>query len=153
MSSAIRLACIADVGDIVSLIQQYWEFEHIPGFDRSRITALLSQFLGRPEQGACWLAEGEGGVEGYLLAVYMFSLEHGGTMAEIDELFVVPDKRALGIGAALLLAADRDMARAGLTRIQLQLGTDNPRGRIFYEQHGFGPRSGYELWDKPLRKA
>lgn len=150
MSNAIRLAHIADAGAIASLVQQYWDFEDIRGFDHPRICALLVEFLRQRERGACWLAEDEGRLTGYLLAVHVFSLEHGGMMAEIDEFFVVPEKRSSGVGAALLRAADRDMAAAGLIRLQLQLGTDNRRGGIFYERHGFRPRAGYELWDKPL---
>src|SRR5271170_6202021 len=99
MSTVIRRARISDVDDVASLVRLYWEFEDIRGFDRSRITALLTGFLSQDLRGACWLAEGNGRPDGYLLAVYMFSLEHGGMMAEIDELFVVPDKRSLGIGA------------------------------------------------------
>jgi hypothetical protein len=34
----------------------------------------------------------------------------------------------------------------------LQLGVDNERARLFYERHGFHPRAGYELLDKPLQE-
>jgi GNAT superfamily N-acetyltransferase len=150
MPTAIRLAHIADADHIASLVRSYWEFETIPGFERARITALLTAFLRQKERGACWLATKDEQPIGYLLAVYVFSLEHGGMMAEIDELFVVPEQRSNGVGVALLREAEREMARAGLTRVQLQLRPENRRAKLFYEQQGFQPR-GFDLLDKSLR--
>jgi GNAT superfamily N-acetyltransferase len=151
MSFLIRLARDPDIGGIAALVKLYWEFERIDGFDHSRVAALLAELLRRPESGCCWIAEGDRGLLGYLLAVTMFSLEHGGMMAEIDELFVVPDKRSTGIGAALLRQADHDLAAAGLVRLQLQLGVNNQRAKLFYARHGFQTRGGYQLMDKALR--
>jgi GNAT superfamily N-acetyltransferase len=150
MPTAIRLAHTADAAGIASLVQSYWQFETIPGFERSRITDLLSAFMRQKERGACWLAMKDEQPIGYLLAVYVFSLEHGGMMAEIDELFVVPEHRSNGVGVALLREAEREMERAGLTRVQLQLSLKNRRARFFYEQNGF-QRRGYDLMDKSLR--
>jgi GNAT superfamily N-acetyltransferase len=135
---------------IAALVKQYWEFEQIDGFDHSRIATLLGNFLGQPERGYCWIAEGERRLEGYLLAVTMFSLEHGGIMAEVDELFVAADQRSAGIGAALLRTAEQELAAAGVVRLQLQLGVTNHRAKVFYAQQGFEPRGGYQLMDKPL---
>ena len=67
-------------------------------------------FLSQPQLAvACWVAEEGGRLVGYLLAVYLFSLEHGGMMAEIDEFFVLNEKRSLHIGTALLDAASEAM--------------------------------------------
>jgi len=136
---------------VASLVRRYWEFESIAGFDQPRIEGLLRHLLEEPARGACWVAETGGALQGYLLAVFMFSLEHGGLMAEIDEIFVSPEARSQGMGAALLAWAERDMTHRGLVRLQLQLGVGNHRAREFYERHGFGPRAGYELFDKSLR--
>jgi len=151
MATAARLARHADLVALTSLVQRYWEFERIPGFEPSRITALLRQLLDHPERGRCWLSEETDQPVAYLLAVYVFSLEHGGMMAEIDEFFVLPEQRSRGIGTLLLGEAQRDMAAAGLVRLQLQLATDNSRGRLFYERQGFQSR-GYDLLDKPLQE-
>jgi GNAT superfamily N-acetyltransferase len=148
----IRLAAVGDAAAIAALVERYWVFESIGGFDQPRIEARLSDLLSQPERGACWVAEGEGRLCGYLLAVFMFSLEHGGLMAEIDELFVSPEMRSAGVGTLLVAAAERDLAGRGLVRLQLQLAADNERARLFYERLGFLPRA-YELLDKPLREG
>jgi GNAT superfamily N-acetyltransferase len=147
----IRPAAWEDVAGIASLVKHYWEFESITGFDGPRIETLLRDLLSKPERGACWVAEADGRLCGYLLAVFMFSLEHGGLMAEIDEVFVSPEMRAAGTASQLLAWAEREFAQRGLVRLQLQLGVGNARARIFYERHGFRRRSGYELLDKPLQ--
>jgi GNAT superfamily N-acetyltransferase len=108
--------------------------------------------LSQPDRGACWVAEMDGRLCGYLLAVFMFSLEHGGLMAEIDEVFVTEDVRSAGLGSLLVAEVDRQLAQQGLTRLQLQLGVGNGRARLFYERHGFRRRSDYELFDKPLNR-
>jgi ribosomal protein S18 acetylase RimI-like enzyme len=91
-----------------------------------------------------------GDLVGYLLVVVVFSLEHGGLMAEVDELFVVPEKRSLAIGAALLSEAGQRLARGGIAQLQLQLAVNNVRAKQFYEAQGFRPVSGYTLWQKSL---
>jgi GNAT superfamily N-acetyltransferase len=142
---------MADVAGVTSMAERYWAFESIEGFDGQRIAALLSGLLSHPQRGACWVAEMDGRLCGYLLAVFMLSLEHGGLMAEIDEVFVMEDGRSAGLGSMLLAQAERELAEHGLVRLQLQLGVGNDRARLFYERHGFRRRAGYELLDKPLQ--
>ena len=48
-----------------------------------------------------WIACIKGQAVGYLLAVYVFSLEHLGLTAEIDEFFVLPSARGKGLGDEL----------------------------------------------------
>ena len=72
-------------------------------------------------------------------------------MAEIDEVFVLPESAIRGIGRAARDARpNATWRRAACVRLQLQLGVDNDRARRFYERHGFRRRAGYELLDKAL---
>jgi GNAT superfamily N-acetyltransferase len=146
----VRLASSPDVASIAALVERYWKFESIAGFDRLRVETLLARLVLEPQHGACWVGEADGRVCGYLLAVFMFSLEHGGLMAEIDEVFVCDESRSAGLGALLVTRAERDLAERGMVRLQLQLGVHNERARRFYERCGFGRRAGYELLDKAL---
>src|ERR1700676_2278205 len=125
----IRPATMEDIAGIAPLVERYWEFESVGGFDRTRIETLLRALLAEPQRGACWVAESDGELCGYLLAVFMFSLEHGGLMAEIDELFVSHDMRSAGVGSRLVAQAQRSLGERGLVRLQLQLGVDNHHAR------------------------
>jgi GNAT superfamily N-acetyltransferase len=149
----IRLATRADSAALARLVGEYWRFEAIAGFAPARVSGLLEAFLSQPERGACWVADERGDLHGYLLAVYVFSLEHGGLMAEIDEFYVRTELRGGGLGARLLSAAETALGAAGVVRLQLQVGVGNQRGGRFYQRQGFSPRDGYTLLEKPLQRA
>jgi GNAT superfamily N-acetyltransferase len=146
----VRLAVVADVAAIGAMVERYWRIEGIGGFDGRAVEMTFAALLSHPEHGACWVADNGAGLCGYLTAVYMLSIEHGGWMAEIDEFFVEAEQRSTGLGAELIDRAERDMAGRGLVRLQLQLKRANEKGRAFYQRRGYQCRADYELFDKPL---
>lgn len=146
----MRLATAADVPALLPLVEQYWAFEGVAGFDGVRVTAELSRVLGDATLGNAWIAWHDGKPAGYLIGVYVFSLEHLGLTAEIDEFFVLPEFRGRGIGTRLLHAAEAEFAARGCTNVSLQLGRRNGSAREFYRAHGFAERAGFELLDKAL---
>lgn len=149
----VRSASLGDIPQLLALVRRYWEFERIAGFEALRIEMLLQRLLSEPRLGAAWIAEDSGRLVGYLVAVTVLSLEHGGVMAEIDELFVLPQARSRGVGAQLLASAEATLAARGCVRLQLQLGADNSAARAFYVHRGYAPRAGYGLLDKELATA
>ncbi|HKU88967.1 MAG TPA: GNAT family N-acetyltransferase [Steroidobacteraceae bacterium] len=146
----IRPATPADVRALVTLVEQYWKFEAIEGFDATRIAALFERVAVQPTLGHAWLATVDGTPAGYLFAVYVFSLEYQGLTAEIDELYVTPQHRRLGLGARLLSTAECTFREGGCTVAFLQIGRDNAAARAFYRGHGYADRAGFELVDKVL---
>ncbi len=149
----IRQATSDDVPLLLPLVADYWAFEDIPGFDLPRVSAQLARLLGEPRLGCGWIAFVGDMPVGYLLGVYVFSLEHLGLTAEIDEFFVQPQHRGQGIGVDLLKVAELAFINAGCTNVSLQLSRDNDSARAFYHRHGYTERSAYELLDKMLREA
>jgi GNAT superfamily N-acetyltransferase len=147
----IRAATPSDVPELLSLVRRYWEFEGIEGFTALRVELTLERLLAEPQLGSAWVAEEQGRLAGYLIAVRVLSVEHQGIMAEIDEFFVLPEARSRGTGAGLLAAAEAALAREGCVRLQLQLGAGNDAARGFYERRGYRARDGYRLLDKVLR--
>ncbi len=161
---SVRAATERDIPQLLALIRRYWDFEGIAGFEALRIELLLKQLIGAPfpgasasssaqvapPAGAVWVAESDGRLVGYVVAVTLWSLEHLGPMAEIDEMFVVPEARARGVGRQLLTSLEQHLAARGCVRLQLQLGVSNTLARAFYRRLGFAPREGYALYDKPL---
>ena len=72
-----------------------------------------------------------------------FSLERGdyerdAVRGTVSNLYVAPDRRGEGIGAALLDAAERALAEAGADRVALEALADNDRARAFYADRGYG---------------
>lgn len=150
MTFTVRPAVVGDIPVLLTLIEQYWAFEDIAGFDPARLGTELKRLFADPRLGAAWLAQVNGKPAGYLLAVHVFSLEHLGLTAEIDEFFVLPSCRGQGAGSQLLQAAEAEFTRMKCTNVSLQLGRSNDAARAFYREHGYTKRSGYELLDKVL---
>ncbi len=152
MNDAVQIlpATADDIEVLLPLVEQYWKFEAIEGFDAERIRALLSRIFDDGSLGRAWLARVYNEPAGYLLAVYVFSLEHQGLTAEIDEFFVLPQHRGLGLGGRMLAAAETQFRAEGCTNVSLELGRNNEDARRFYRQHGFDDRAGFELVTKNL---
>ena len=148
----IRKATVHDVPEILPLVRAYWRFEGMDHFDEGRVGSQLERLLSEPRLGVGWLAESDGRVIGYLLAVLVFSLEHLGMTAEIDEFFVRGEGRGSGVGSELLVVAESELKDLGCTNISLQLGRQNAPARRFYRRHGYVERSGFELLDKMMEK-
>jgi GNAT superfamily N-acetyltransferase len=145
-----RRAALSDIPALLPLVAEYWSFENVAGFDSERVAAQLTRLLSNPALGAGWIAEADGVAVGYLLAVYVFSLEHLGLTAEIDELFVLPAQQGQGVGSGLLALAEAEFDRAGCTNVALQLSRGNDGARAFYRRHAYRERSAFELLDKML---
>jgi GNAT superfamily N-acetyltransferase len=150
MSADIRPITSKDILALLPLVEQYWVFEDVAGFDAARVTKELQRLCADPALGIGWIASVDGKAVGYLLAVYVFSLEHLGLTAEIDEFFVLPSARGKGLGDELLKLAEAEFIRRGCTNVALQLGKGNDRAHIFYRAHGYDERAGFELLDKML---
>ena len=146
----VHPATASEIAALVALVEHYWRFEAIEGFDAARIATLLQRVIADPSLGRAWLASVDGLPAGYLLAVFVFSLEHRGLTAEIDELFVAPQHQGLGLGRLLLAAAEAAFLAAGCTKVALQIGRDNAAARAFYRGHGYEDRAGFELVEKSL---
>ena len=106
MSADIRPLSASGVPAILPLVEQYWLFEDIAGFDPARIGRELERACADERLASGWIAFLRGQPVGYLLAVYVFSLEHLGLTAEIDEFFVLPSARGKGLGDAVGLITD-----------------------------------------------
>lgn len=125
----IQRATVRDVQALLPLVADYWSFEAIPGFEPQQVSAQLERLLSESALGAGWIAIMEDVTVGYLLAVYVFSLEHLGITAEIDELFVLPSQRGSGVGAKLLEIAESEFRRVRCTNVSLQLSRENDSAR------------------------
>jgi GNAT superfamily N-acetyltransferase len=153
MSAEIRPVTAKDIPALLPLVEQYWLFEDIVGFDAARVGRELARALANAELASAWIAIANGQPAGYLLAVYVFSLEHLGLTAEIDEFLVLPSARGQGLGGELLRVAEAEFVRRGCTNVALQLGRGNDRARTFYRAQGYGERAGFELLDKMLGRS
>ena len=86
--------------------------------------------------GAVFVARKEGPV-GLALLSYQITVEQGGRVAWLEELYVVPDRRGRGIGRALLKAALTEARRAGCVAVELEVVRGHERAARLYLREGF----------------
>ncbi len=146
----IRKAKSGDIVGIAAMVERYWRFEGLSGFDHPLVCGQLSRVISDETLGNITVAGVGATLIGYLITVYVFSLEHLGLTAEIDEFYVEPEHRSRGAGSSMLAAAECAASDAGCTNLSLQLGENNRRAREIYSRHGFSPRCGYVLLEKKL---
>ena len=60
-----------------------------------------------------------------------------GGLAQLEELYVRPDRRDQGIGTALLTAAMEEVRRRGAEEMHINVDEIDEATRRFYERHGF----------------
>ncbi|HAO32774.1 MAG TPA: hypothetical protein DCQ84_07470 [Candidatus Competibacteraceae bacterium] len=133
----IRQATVQDVPIVLPLVAEYWNFEGLSGFQTQLVASQLERLFSEPSLGVGWIAWSSESTVGYLLAVFVFSLEDLGITAEIDEFFVRPEYRGNGVGTKLLAVAEAEMLRVGCTSVSLHLARRNDSARAFYRQHDY----------------
>ncbi|MEW5774863.1 MAG: GNAT family N-acetyltransferase, partial [Thermodesulfobacteriota bacterium] len=99
----------------------------------------LARLLERPDWGGALLAADAGRPAGYAVWTLGYSLEFGGRDALLDELYVAPEARGRGLGAALVDAAAGTAAAAGAATLHLE-AMHGDRVAEFYRRLGFAPR-------------
>jgi GNAT superfamily N-acetyltransferase len=67
------------------------------------------------------------------------------TWASVDDVYVEPDYRNLGVGRALVESVKAWAKERGADGVSLQVAAANERGRKFYEDLGFREVSVYEV--------
>jgi ribosomal protein S18 acetylase RimI-like enzyme len=70
---------------------------------------------------------------------------HPKTWASVNDVYVAPGYRSLGVGRALLENVESWAREKGASGISLQVAAANERGRNFYERLGFREVSIYEV--------
>lgn len=81
---------------------------------------------------------------GDVVGFVMFTIERGEYDQDVERgivqnLYVDPDHRNQGTGAALLEAAESHLTERGADRIALNVMASNEAARRFYRRHGYDP--------------
>jgi ribosomal protein S18 acetylase RimI-like enzyme len=129
-----------DLEPCLALMQAYYEFDGIE-FDPTRARRALEQMI-REDHGRAWMVELEGQTAGYVpvgyvIVLYGFSLEYGGRVLEIDELFIQTEFRGQGLGRTILEFVEAQARTFGAILLTLETESENEKAQSFYGKHGF----------------
>lgn len=145
----IRPATPADLHEVVELLAAQLAEHDIP-LARADLSFAAEGILRVPDRGFVLLAVAPEGAVGVACASYSWTVERGGMVAWLDELYVVPARREHGIGNELLAEVIAAATRAGCPAMELEVETSHARAEHLYRRHGFKPLP-RRRWTRPLR--
>jgi GNAT superfamily N-acetyltransferase len=134
---------LTDLDAVVRLMRSYYAEDGYP-FEVESAARVVSDFLADPGLGRAWVMEADGLPVGYAVLAFGYSFEFGGRDAFVDELFVLPDHRGKGLGAAALEVIERACRELGVHALHLEVEPGKDRVVAFYERRGF--RTQHSTW-------
>lgn len=137
----IRRAGIADVAVIHALLCELAEFEG--GMVAATVEDLTRDGFGARPLFEVLLAEEAGAVAGMLVFFATYSSWQGRPGVMIHDLYVRPNARGKGIGAALVRALAAVVRERGGGRMDVCVLDWNTQAQAFYERLGLRPAEGW----------
>ena len=135
----VSLASAADAATFGRLLQAFNSEFGDPDPDAGTIAARAAPLIESGEVTVLFVGEGP---DGFAELRFRPSLYTGALDAYLEELYVVPERRGLGLGRALLEAAMEHARARGAARIDLNTSVDDVAARALYESTGFTNREG-----------
>ena len=132
----IRSATAADVAQILAFIRALATFERAPEAVVATEEGLLRDGFGPNPFYSCLIAEQDGQAAGFALFFYNYSTWMGRPGIYLEDLFVPPEFRGLGIGKALLQRVAAIALEKGCQRLQWEVLDWNTPAIDFYSAMG-----------------
>ena len=136
MAVSIRAATKADVPQILAFIRALAAFEREPDAVVATEEGLLNDGFGPNPYYFCLIAENNGVPAGFALFFFNYSTWMGRPGIYLEDLFVLPEFRGLGIGKALLKKVAAIAIEKDCRRLQWEVLDWNSPAIDFYRAMG-----------------
>jgi GNAT superfamily N-acetyltransferase len=143
---SIRPATPADVPLICAFIRELADYEHLAHEAEAGETDLAAALFGPHPKVFCDLAERDGQPIGFALWFYTFSTFKGRHGIYLEDLYVRPTHRGLGVGRALLTGLAQRCASEQLGRLEWAVLDWNAPSIAFYEALGARPMNDWTVY-------
>lgn len=143
ISTTFRLATPEDLTELVVMMKELQADDpwSVP-FDEADAARVTEQLLRQPALGRIWLIAADERTIGYIVMAFDYSLEYRGRGAWVDEFFVRPTHRGLGIGTQALEFFSTQAKNLGVTVVHLEVNHGNPAIEL-YRRLGFEDHQRY----------
>ncbi|HVH65804.1 MAG TPA: GNAT family N-acetyltransferase [Candidatus Acidoferrum sp.] len=132
----VRRTTMEDRPQLVELMQGYFAFYRKPLPTDDKLLEFLDALEVDPDQGVQLVAEADGRLMGFASLYTIFDTLLADRILVMNDLFVRPDARSGGIGAALFSASRTYAREHGFPRLDWVTAPDNVEAQRFYERHG-----------------
>lgn len=145
-----RLATADDVHEVAALFDAYRQF-----YGKTPDLPLATDFIRERMQGCesvVFVAERQGhGIVGFSQIYPTYCSVAAARIGVLYDLFVEPGSRKLGVGRALMLAAESHAVRRGLDRLELSTARTNLPAQALYESLGWARDEVFHVYSKALK--
>jgi GNAT superfamily N-acetyltransferase len=128
-----------DVDAFLGLIEALADYEHLAPPDPGARGRLAHDAVGTPPRFSTLLAEVDDRAVGYAVFFETYSTFLGLPTLYLEDLFVLPDFRGVGVGAALFRECAAEAVRRGCGRMEWQVLVWNDLALGFYDHLGALP--------------
>lgn len=126
-----------DRGIYIALVQQFYSSDAVQhAIPRAHIEATFEEMMQSDVYAEGYIATHDGQPAGYALIAKTFSCEGGGLTVWIEEAFILPEYRSLGLGSELFSAIEAEYGQT-LARMRLEIEPGNKRAKNLYQKLGF----------------
>lgn len=139
MSPSVRPATAADLPLIAELIRALATYERLEGEVRFDETVLGDKLFGPRPYAEVLIGEIDGAPQGFALFFHNFSTFEGRPGIYLEDLFVRPEARGLGLGKVLLAELARLAVERGCARLEWWVLDWNAPAIGFYRSIGARP--------------
>jgi|SRR5215475_7607729 len=146
---SIRPATIDDCDKCAKLLLGQLA-EHGVTATEKQLVPVLQKIVSNETYGFLLLARCGATPVGVAYAAIILSAEHCGKVVWLEELYVAPQSRSIGIGAALLAAVIDQAQALGIVAIDLEIDAGHRRAESLYRRFGFHSLN-RSRWVKSLR--
>ena len=108
---------------------------------RASSPSAIRALLAGSQLGQIFLLDHEGAPVGYCALCYTMSLEFGGVVMIVDDLYLQPAYRGRGLGGLVLREIEAKARRETVVQLFLEVENANTGARRLYERHGFSVRA------------
>lgn len=135
----IRRGVAADSQALAGLIAALADYERLPRPEPEAMDRLARDAFGPTPRFDTWLAELGGAAVGYAITFFTYSTFLARPTLYLEDLFVLPEHRARGIGARLFQACARHGYDNDCGRMEWQVLRWNAPAIAFYHRMGANP--------------
>lgn len=143
--ASLKRATLTDLDATCALLRAQFA-EHAHHLNEAVLRRGVEGLLSEPTRGAVILAIEAGRSVGMALLAHTWTVERGGLVAWLEELYVVPDRREAGIGTKLLTAAIALCREGSCLAMELEVAEEQARAANLYRRAGFQPLARQRHW-------
>ena len=125
--------------DVPQLVAMMTEFYSGSGYTLNprRATDAFNVLLADERLGYVWFVQSDSRDVGYVVVTFCYSMMFGGPAAIVDDFFIQPAFRGMGLGQAALQEVRAYGASHGIRAIYVSAGRDNASALAVYRRAGF----------------